>query len=645
VCATLGVWVNTDKASAFTTIDWTLAILLSVLAAIPRLSYLDLAEFKLDEATHYLMAHELTRGHWTWVGSVSSMGIPKPPLLVYVLALPMRLSHDPRVVTGFLGMLGALAVGGSYLLLRRFLGRGAALAGGLLFAVNVQAILYSRKLFTADLIPPLTALLLAVSLRFVDAERKHASRWACLTAFAFSLLLLVTFSPALLFPALAFLFWQERGKLTASGWVGAALAFGLPLAPYLLHITAQLAAAADHVGELAEARPAVFDWLWTLLAGTPWRSDGRGLALVTALTTALLAACGVVWLVDEARKGTGAPRARFLLSWLLLTPMMAMAVPIEVESHYLVCMYPVLFVLPAAGIHLLYRITPKLGRAALVLVAVSVLWQARVWVTNLQAIQRGVEGYGTPLGYWWKAAEEARQLATQHAVDEVLLLLPGDHPWDEKAHILSALLADTPHRVVDGRLTVVYPAHPAVLLIASEAGEAGELVAPCTMDIAPRLTASPFGGTYAYRLWGGGAPEGACGMELQLAPAQWASGAQLLGYRLAGSGRPGETLQVTLHWQTNRGPLDEDVHWFDVIVDQQGNVVGQFDHAGWPSSQWEPGDQVVTYFALTIDAQASAGPYTLRIGQYTYPAMENIPVLDAAGNPAQAALQFTVPAP
>lgn len=96
-------------------LDWALAVFWSVFAAAPRLSYLNLAEFKLDEATHYQMAHDLLRGAWRWVGSTASVGLPKPALLVYVLALPMQFTRDPRLITAFLGLLAALSAGALYI--------------------------------------------------------------------------------------------------------------------------------------------------------------------------------------------------------------------------------------------------------------------------------------------------------------------------------------------------------------------------------------------------------------------------------------------------------------------------------------------------------------------------------------------------
>ena len=39
-------------------------------------------------------------------------------------------------------------------------------------------------------------------------------------------------------------------------------------------------------------------------------------------------------------------------------------------------------------------------------------------------------------------------------------------------------------------------------------------------------------------------------------------------------------------------------------------------------------------FSLTLPADAPPGHYTMRVGMYTFPEMENQPLLDAAGLPA-----------
>ena len=629
------------KRRVITRTDMVCAAILLVLAALPRLCCLNLAEFKLDEATHYQMAYRLTHGEWGWVGSTASVGFPKPPLFIYALALPISLSHDPRIVTAFLGILAALATGGFYLILRRFLGKPAAFGAALLFALNPQAILYGRKLFTADLLPPLCTLFLGAAVAFLESSPQRIGRSAVFTAFTFALLLLNTLSPVLLIPAVGLLFWQRRRDLKPLHYLGAALTFSLPFLPYLWQVAPLIPDVVASTGGSLTCWPPLLRWLWNLLYGAPWPSNRFSIAHIAAISAALLSLGGTAWLLSAACKRTSRAWAAFFVAWLGLTPLVAAIVPVEVKMHYLVVLYPLLFVVPGAGVELAFRRAGRLGWTALALLVMTAGWQARVWVSNLGDIARGIEGYGTPLGYWWSAAEQARAMAAEHDAAEVLLLVPGDQPWDEKAHILDALLSDTPHRVIDGCHAVLYPPHAAVLLIASEVEDAVAFSAPCTQSLGRTLEASPFGGTYRYRLW---LPDGpaasACITGLQPTSVQWASGARLLGYGIAGRAEPGQTLHAILHWETTWGALSEDIHWFNHLLDREELKWGQFDHASWPSARWQPGDQVMTHFDITIDPEAGPGPYVLRVGQYAYPSIESIPIVDDAGLPASHAVDL-----
>jgi 4-amino-4-deoxy-L-arabinose transferase-like glycosyltransferase len=623
--------------------EWFYVLVLVVLAAIPRLCCLDLVEFKRDEANHYRMAYFLTRGHWRWTGSTASIGLPKPPLFVYSLSLPLIASNDPRVATGFLGLLAALAAGVFYLILRRFLKKRAALAAALLFALNPQAVMYGRKLFTADLLPPLGTLFLAAGVALLVSPRQHAGRLAILAAFTFALVILTTFSPLMLLPALTVLLLERRRDLRPVYWIGALAALILPFIPYLIaampHISA-IASVATASESSESARP-ILVWIWTLLQGISWPENllsGDGLV---ALVLATLSLTGLLFLSSQARKRKG-HWARFFLAWLLLSPLVTLVMPFKIHPHYFVALYPLIFVLPAAGIELIARKSNIAGWIALASVIAIAIWSVGSLTGILQAATSEPTWFGTPLGYWWRAAEQARSLAAQKRATEVLLVLPDDQDGR-----LDALLSDTPHRVVDGQTAVVYPPHPAILAFGPETETARTLTIPCTQGLVSDLVASPLGGIYHYRLWNPtGASAAACADGLLPADAQWASGVRLTGYSVTGSSRPGEVLHVALYMETTQGPLETDVHWFNHLEDQAGRRWGQFDHAGWPAERWQPGDRILLHFALPIAEGAAPGPYILRVGQYVYHSpenIENIPVTDAAGNPADYAVVLPIP--
>jgi hypothetical protein len=316
--------------------------------------------------------------------------------------------------------------------------------------------------------------------------------------------------------------------------------------------------------------------------------------------------------------------------------------PFKIHSHYFVVLYPLIFVLPAAGVELIARKANAAGWIAWFLVIAIAMWSVQSLNSTLQAAASGASWFGTPAGYWWRAAEQARLLAAQRSATEVLLVLPDDQDGR-----LDALLSDTPHRVVDGQTTVVYPPHSAVMVVGPETESTLAQATPCTQDLASDLVTSPFGGTYHYRLWNPAhADAAACTDTLLSANAQWASGVRLLGYGVSGTSKPGEMLHVVIHWETGQGPLDADVHWFNHLEDQEGRRWGQLDLVGWPAERWQPGDRILMHFDLPIAADAAPGPYILRVGQYIYHTpenLENIPVVDVAGNPADYAVELSIP--
>jgi hypothetical protein len=83
---------------------------ITLLAAWLRLSHLDLAEFKADEATAIELTLPLIEGKaWPEAGLESSVGIRNPPMLLYLLAVPLWLAADPLVAGAFVGVLAPRA--------------------------------------------------------------------------------------------------------------------------------------------------------------------------------------------------------------------------------------------------------------------------------------------------------------------------------------------------------------------------------------------------------------------------------------------------------------------------------------------------------------------------------------------------------
>lgn len=168
---------SSGRASGSTlTRDLIAATLLALLALALRTVDLGLLEFKGDEAVAIHLALPMAEGKaLPQVGLMSSVGLHNPPLFIWLTALPVAFTVDPASVTAVLiGGLNVLAVVLTFWLFRGRLGFWPAVIAALLFAVSTWPVLYGRKLWAQDCLPPFSVLLLHVLLLVYERRR---TRW------------------------------------------------------------------------------------------------------------------------------------------------------------------------------------------------------------------------------------------------------------------------------------------------------------------------------------------------------------------------------------------------------------------------------------------------------------------------------------
>ncbi|MGB1288494.1 MAG: hypothetical protein ACPG7F_18310, partial [Aggregatilineales bacterium] len=131
--------------------DWMLLMLVLLVAAVMRLSEPGIVEFFHDDAMVSSMAQEMVSGETLpLTGIISSVGIPNPPMTIYVLAIPFLLSTDPAFAILFIMIFNVVGVGLLWWIAHRYFGRYVALVAGLTYAVSPWAVLYSRKIWAQD---------------------------------------------------------------------------------------------------------------------------------------------------------------------------------------------------------------------------------------------------------------------------------------------------------------------------------------------------------------------------------------------------------------------------------------------------------------------------------------------------------------
>lgn len=641
----------------------SLFIAILLLAAGLRLTRLDLAEFKLDEATTsrsaLAIAHE---GRFPAIGVVSSRGPHNPPLMNYILALPFALSRDPRLAAGWVALLGVVAVGLAYWVGRTYFGWQVGALAALLFAASPWAVFHSRKIWAQNL-PLLTLLFVSAVLALVVRRKSWALTGALVAA---ACLLGLHLGGLVFFFILAVIVVLFRRHVRPLPLLIGLMLVALIFSPYLLHDARHgwpnLRAFAGLTGQetvldLQASRMAA--WIASGyhledLAGTRYVEfvasvpDLRWLDRVeTALLWAGLAY--LVWQVgrEVANRGClsreGAARL-VLLCWFAVPVALLLRRSEPVRPHDLSLLYPVQHLVIAlllvdvakwGGRRWGARAGQVLTAGAVLVVLVLVGWHVYLQETLLTFVDTHDTpgGYGAPVKYALAATHRAEQLLAETREAELIALLPGAEPrYDGQAAGFDVLLPD--HRPVDGRQALVLPDHPAVYLADPRAEPAVTMLAEVTTEIEPALPLrAGSGASYRFFRWQIATVTPAHPWDGE--PARWASGATLLGYDWSGEPQPGGTIHWTLYWQVEgQPPAGSDVHWFNHLVDGEGARWGQADGVGYPASGWQVGDTVLTWFDIAISTDAPPPPYFIRSGMYTYPDVVNVQLIDVAGNPA-----------
>jgi 4-amino-4-deoxy-L-arabinose transferase-like glycosyltransferase len=631
-----------------------------LLAAWLRFRHIDQAEFLWDQSEISKWALNAgQRGEFRLIGPMSSTGLTTFPVAIWLMTVPFAVSSSPVFGTGFVAFINLLAVIGCYFLTRRWFGRRAALVATLLYAVAPWAVIYSRKIWHTVLLPPLVMLHVATAwLAFVRGRR-----WA-LPAHGLALALVVQTHFAALPCALLTVLWglifikRLDWRFALSGAMLTALTFvpyfivdatrGWRSTPRFLDL-AQLPATVD--AQAVRAAWAIttgrdlhiltgLDLYPDFVAGTlnvRWLLAAVGLLAVVGFVLALWRA------VRRARAGLDDETAAALMAamWLAMPALFLTRHSTMVAPHYFTVTFPAQFILAGWVVAQAWHVKGHLaqGGQALLFALVAVLAVAQVYETVsiqqfVMARDTTLGGYGTPVAYEIEAVETANRLRRERGGDEVIVLALGDEPRVyEMPNAADVLMFDTPHRSVDVRSALVFPAHPAVYWAAYEASPGEALLSSFTPEVAgARVSLREGARAFRFYHWSGGEPDIACRRPLSGGPRTWANGAQLIGYCLEGDLRPGGTVHWTLIWRPTRTPA-EDVyyHWFNHLVDGLGNLRVQRDGPSLLPAYWRAGDTVLNWFDLQVPPDAPPDGYAMRVGMYTYPDVANVPLVGADG--------------
>ncbi len=631
-----------------------------------------LAPFKRDEATIVRRAFSIAyEGDWPAAGVDTSMGAANLPLTLYLMALPLRLWRDPVAAVLFTGLLNGLAVLACYGLGRAYFGPAVGLVSAFLFAVSPWAVVYGRKIWAQNL--PLITLGFFAAL---FAALVRGKQWALVGAFAGLAALLGLHMGGLAFiPILALSLLLYRKQTALVPLLIGILVFALAMAPYViydgLHGWPSLRAFMTYAGGEAQFSWDALRYAFTNtgshgihgMAGSLWPDYMaslpnlwwlNGVMMVLLAIAILYSLAQIVWGPSERRRPL-----ILLLLWFAIPVGMQSRPTAPVHPFYFNVLYPVQFLL--MGVLLVDLATrwraPTLswaGRpcslATLLLVGGLLTWG--VW--QISVIGRlfyfmdrhpSTGGYGIPLKYTRSAAQQAVRLA-EPTTAEIIILSSGTNPaMHETPAVFEALLFDHPHRFADGRWSLPVPDRPHVVYLIGPAPGDGEIDSESAPILRKLDTLAyvqpgpvvvlPDGVSYhTFQRSGPDRQDVLSGLTPFPEAVPFANGTAFLGYHVPEIALAGERLDIWIAWWVRASPSTHtSYHFFTHLVDGEGRLIGQQDGTGFPTTQWRAGDLVLERFPLLLAPDVMAERGQVWAGQYTYPAVINVPILDQAGNP------------
>lgn len=128
-------------------------VIIFFLSALFRLSYLDLIEFKSDEATTvYQTVQFFNQPYLIQRGLISGTGVYNFPLFNYLIVLFGIFSRDPQFLSWIIALVNSILVSVFFLLVRRYYDLMTAFLTAIFLAFSPWAVIFSRKIWAQDLI-------------------------------------------------------------------------------------------------------------------------------------------------------------------------------------------------------------------------------------------------------------------------------------------------------------------------------------------------------------------------------------------------------------------------------------------------------------------------------------------------------------
>lgn len=597
---------------------WALLAILA-LAVFLRFQNVNAIQHNVDHAYPIWQAlTTLDRGELPIIGQYTSVLIPNPALMGYLLLPWVALTRSPLGAYLFVIALNTLAVWLVYRVTALVLSQAHGLIAAFLISVNPWVIEYSRATWVQALIPFFACLVFWLLIPVLLGKAAKPGRR---TILAFVALAATTqtylLAFALVIPVVALLIVFRRRAMWRCVAVGVSL-FGIVTAIYLAALVANHAWESERLDDFASAHLSGEAWSHAvrLVTGRNY-AVSRGLdaptndwqlretasevahtLILSALLGGIARALYGVWRKDCADLGL------ILLLWLAVPVLLLTYVSKPVHPFYLLLTLPAGYVLAAWGAG--YALRWRAGRLALaaVFVIVAVLFSLNTLRFSEDTLAHpGTNGPGVlPVG---AGIDMVRALLPPEMHAPGAVVFADVDEWFLNSLSGSLFPVD---RDLNVNQTTYLPVGGATYLMFTKNSS---VPAPEPMGALNAATFALSDGALFRRYRVNLTVPGDQAIRSD-------KGITYLGMSLEQALAPGQTATLRTYWRVD-GLLPERGVWlfgpFVHVYDAAGKRVAIGTGAVVPGVRWRMGDIHVQRIALSVPADA-AGPFTLQIGQY-----------------------------
>jgi 4-amino-4-deoxy-L-arabinose transferase-like glycosyltransferase len=647
-----------------------IGLLLPILigAAYLRLANLEHSWIGPDQSILFSIAMRFVNGgSLPLAANKSSAGIMNPPLIEYLLALPLWLKPTVLTAVRFHALLGVAAVMLLYLYISRLFGQRAGLIAALLLAVNPWSIFYSRFVWNPNAIPLFATLMLGSLLAYVACKR-HPFHLALIPV-GLAAITQLHLSSLVLLPTvglIALLFWRRRQDLYEKSTLAALLLgvglFILLYLPYFLYewstgvTNIQASIQALTGGPRGEAQQVwlnaaafllalelvtgnhIFGSAYDYAAAEVWRQAVWpwfplvGFAHIWFLSALLYALIAPLrWLIRKKTRARPLPprlAALLLLAIWILTPLLLyVRHTVYLQNYYFLFLLPAPFILMALAAEELLTTVDRCvdGRPyrqavnAIFLFPVLLL---AVWQFHLYQVRLGLAGATTIEATRQaqdidRAIEASRAALGRYPGCGLIIAGEANHLESSSLGLLEDFVHPVPVRYAEAGRGFLIPSQCTVYLVVRDdpllTGWLEAEAVPLADTVQTRHE------TWRFYYVAGSAEAG------EPAMAAWDNGLELVAFTVSDVLGPGDQLKLDYRWRVQRPPAGyARYHFFNHLVDGEGRLISQEDAPAVQSLYWQAGDHLVTQYYLQLPAEAAEGEFTIYTGLYTWPGLERV---------------------